>query len=174
MAIHNLWVSLMCTSPAEVVKDLLLTSSNINGIYRTDMPNVIDHHILNICLGFKVEYLAKLSTCGLISLSLVTTEAIRRLFNAALTLNAIDGSAVAQGVSCRLLTSAARVRAWNWVRFLRVLRFPLPLIHSTNFSTIIAIYYWGVINGTLNGCSNSGLTPLQHIYLNKCNICEAD
>jgi hypothetical protein len=62
------------------------------------------------------------------------------------------GRAVGQAVSLRHLTAAAVVRArvkscgtcdgqsGTGADFLRVLRFPLPLIHSFNCSTIITIY----------------------------------
>jgi hypothetical protein len=65
-------------------------------------------------------------------------------------------AAVAQAVSRRIPTEAAVARArfklcWMFggqrgteVGFLRVLRFPLPLIQSTNCSTFI-IYHSGVV-----------------------------
>jgi hypothetical protein len=63
------------------------------------------------------------------------------------------GCAVAQVVIRRLLTAVARVRArvkscrmcggesGTGAGFLRVLCFPLSLIHSTNCSKIISIYH---------------------------------
>jgi hypothetical protein len=67
------------------------------------------------------------------------------------------GRAVAQAVSRRLPTATARARSWSsHVVFvvdraalgtgsLRVLQFPLPLIHFTNCSTIFTIYHPGLI-----------------------------
>jgi hypothetical protein len=64
-----------------------------------------------------------------------------------------DCCAVAQEVSRWLFTAAARFRSCE-VRgeqsdtgagSVRVLRFPLPLIHSTNCSTIITVYHTGPV-----------------------------
>jgi hypothetical protein len=66
-------------------------------------------------------------------------------------------SAVAQAVSIRLPAAAARVRvrvkscgicggqSGTGAGFLPVLQFPLPLIHSTDCSTIITIYHPGLV-----------------------------
>jgi hypothetical protein len=63
------------------------------------------------------------------------------------------GLAVAQAVSCRLPTTASLVRArakscgicggksGTGAGFLRILPSPLPLIHSTNYSTNLTIYH---------------------------------
>jgi hypothetical protein len=55
--------------------------------------------------------------------------------------------AVVQSVRCRVATQAARVTGF-WGRqsgaeggLLRVLRFPLLLIHSTDCTTILTIYH---------------------------------
>jgi hypothetical protein len=62
------------------------------------------------------------------------------------------GRAIAQAVSRWLPTTAARVRARVWssgicgAGFLRVLRFPLHNLHSTNCSTITLIYHLGLYN----------------------------
>jgi hypothetical protein len=72
----------------------------------------------------------------------------------------VQGRTVAQAVSRWLLTAAARVRArvkscgicggqsGTGASFLRVHRFPLPLIQSTNYSTSIAICHPGLIQQT--------------------------
>jgi hypothetical protein len=71
--------------------------------------------------------------------------------------NNIADRAVARVLGGRLHTEAVRVRAQvkscgtyggqsgTAAGFLRVLRFPLPLIHSTNCSTIITIYHPGLL-----------------------------
>jgi hypothetical protein len=77
--------------------------------------------------------------------------------------------AVARAISRRLPTAKARVRALtmsfgiysgqniNGACFLRILRFPLPLIHSTNCSAVITIYHSGWYDRSISGRSNSGL-----------------
>jgi hypothetical protein len=69
----------------------------------------------------------------------------------------LQGCAVAQTVSRRLLTAADRVRAQvrsygncgghsgTAADFLRVFQFPLPHIHSADWSTIIIIYHTGLV-----------------------------
>jgi hypothetical protein len=81
--------------------------------------------------------------------------------------------------SCRLPTVAAQVRArvkscvicsgqrGTAAGFLRVLRFPLPLIHSTNCSTVIVIIcHRDWYNRATNDCGNSGLGSTSVPYLN--------
>jgi hypothetical protein len=89
--------------------------------------------------------------------------------------NKIRGRAIAQAVSRRLPTAAARVRAWVWscvicggqsgsgAGFLRVLRFPLPIfispIAAESPSSIIWVWY----NRPVMTAAPSGLslTPLR-------------
>jgi hypothetical protein len=84
----------------------------------------------------------------------------------------VQGRAAGHAVSRWVPTAAARVRArvnscWfcggqsgTDTAFILILRFPLPLLHSTNCSTIITIIY-GWYNRPINGRSNSelGSTP---------------
>jgi hypothetical protein len=69
----------------------------------------------------------------------------------------VEGHVVVQVVSRWFPTAEARVRAWvkscrlcgrqrsTAAGFLRVLRFPLPLIHSANCPAVITIYHPGLI-----------------------------
>jgi hypothetical protein len=78
-------------------------------------------------------------------------------------------SAVAQTRTRRLPTAEALVPArtkscgicrghtGTGAGFLPVLRFPLPLIHSTNCSTVITVYHPGWYNRPVNGRRYSGL-----------------
>jgi hypothetical protein len=92
----------------------------------------------------------------------------------------IRGHAVALAASRRLATAVARVRSRIKSRgiyggqsdpgtgFFRVLRFLLPLMPSTIFSTIITFYHTGLVhNRPINSRSNSGLgsTPAPYIPL---------
>jgi hypothetical protein len=65
----------------------------------------------------------------------------------------LKNRAIVQAVSRWLPTAAARVwsceicggQSGAGAGFLRVLRFPLPILHSTNCSTIILIYHLGFV-----------------------------
>jgi hypothetical protein len=79
------------------------------------------------------------------------------------------GRAVTHAVSRRLPAPAARFRvrvrscgiccgqSGTRAGFLRELRFPLPLSHSTDFSTIITSIIQDWYSALINGLSNSGL-----------------
>jgi hypothetical protein len=89
---------------------------------------------------------------------------------------------LAETVSYRVLTEAARVpcqlksraicsgQSCTEAGVLRVLRFRLPLIHSSNCSTIITICLQGWYSRPINGNNGPGSTQASQIKENNKNI----